>query len=534
MQPPTLHSEHDAHLQPLEPQKTTVEDFLRFETLLADLSAAFINAPAEEIDGKIEEAQRLIGEFLGADLSMLVQFSEDGKRFVGTHTWAREEPHPLPTDFDLSPFSWVTKKILARESIHYARVDDLPDDAASEKALLKRNGSRSGHMYPLVVGNTVIGALLFSVLRAERHWPCHLVRRLDLAGQVFAAVLARKQAEEALQQALAEIKRLNGKLEAENIYLRHTVHLKHDHARIVRQSQAMQRVLAQVEQVAATDATVLLLGETGTGKELLAQAVHELSRRKHRTLIEINCAALAPGLIESELFGHEKGAYTGAFTRQGGRFELADGSTLFLDEVGELPLGLQAKLLRVIEEGRFQRLGSGQTIQVDARIVAATNRNLAQAVREGRFREDLYYRLNVFPITVPPLRERSEDIAPLVSMFVQTLGERMGKVVESIPRSSLEALARYTWPGNVRELRNVVERALILSQGPVLRLEAPQEEAAAPDGMTLEDVERQHILCVLEQTRWRVRGARGAAEILGLKPSTLESKMAKLGLQRPS
>jgi transcriptional regulator with GAF, ATPase, and Fis domain len=286
--------------------------------------------------------------------------------------------------------------------------------------------------------------------------------------------------------------------------------------------------------VAATDSTVLILGETGTGKELLAHAIHNLSSRKEKQMVTVNCSALPGSLIESELFGREKGAYTSALTKRLGRFEIADGSTIFLDEISELPLELQTKLLRVLEDGRFERLGRSDSIKVDVRVVAATNRDLTKEVSQGRFREDLYYRLNVFPLTVPPLRERRGDIPLLVWTFVKEHSERMGKTIESIPRKSMEALQRYLWPGNVRELKNIIERAVILSKGPDLLIEVPPivDSERQHSKMTLEELEKRHITNVLETTGWRVRGKNGAAEILGLKPTTLDFRIKKLGIPR--
>jgi transcriptional regulator with GAF, ATPase, and Fis domain len=303
------------------------------------------------------------------------------------------------------------------------------------------------------------------------------------------------------------------------------------HSRIVGQSPAILQVLAQVEQVAPTSSSVLLLGETGTGKELFATAIHELSPRRDRAMVRVNCAAMPAALIESELFGREKGAYTGALARQIGRFEMANGSTIFLDEISELPLESQAKLLRVLQEKEIERLGSPKPIKVDVRIIAATNRDLAKAVAEGRFREDLYYRLNVFPMTVPPLRERREDIPLLVWAFVEEFSKAMGKSIQSIAKASLRRLQQYHWPGNVRELRNAIERAMILTSGSTLRIDLPVAVATpvARGLATLAEIESEHIL---KSTHWRIRGAGGAAEILGLLPTTLESRMAKLGLRR--
>jgi transcriptional regulator with GAF, ATPase, and Fis domain len=332
--------------------------------------------------------------------------------------------------------------------------------------------------------------------------------------------------------AYEEVKRCGDIRQADNGHLGEVIGVKCDRGGIVGQSAAIRSVLLQVEQVAPTSATVLLLGETGTGKDLLARALHVRSRRGDRPMVALNCAALPASLVESELFGREKGAYTGALTRQAGRFELADGSTLFLDEVGELPAETQAKLLRVLEDGRFERLGGGATVRVDVRVVAASNRDLERAVREGKFRDDLYYRLNVFPIRLPPLRQRRDDIPLLVRAFVRELAPAMGKTIESIPQEALDALQRYDWPGNVRELRNVIERALIVCADPVLHVEVPQATDSAAEDLTLAAVERRHIRYVLVRTGWRVSGRDGAAEVLGLKPATLESRIAKLGIKR--
>lgn len=348
-------------------------------------------------------------------------------------------------------------------------------------------------------------------------------------------VTERKKMEARLQAQLEEIQQLKNKLEQENIYLRDEILHQHRHEGIIAHSGAMKQILAQLEQVAATDATVLLTGETGTGKELLAQEIHNLSSRKGRTLVTINCAALPPTLIESELFGREKGAYTGALTRMAGRFEVADGSTLFLDEIGELPLDLQAKLLRVLEEGRFERVGSTMTQTVDVRVVAATNRNLTQEVAEGRFRSDLYYRLNVFPIAIPPLRKRLEDVPPLVWMFVKQNEKSLGKHIDRISRKSMEVLQRYAWPGNCRELRNIVEHAMIMCKGEILQIRSPESKSeSVPPAATLAEVDRRHIQAVLTKTGWRISGPNGAAQILGLKRTTLQAKIKKLGIQRPT
>jgi formate hydrogenlyase transcriptional activator len=339
-----------------------------------------------------------------------------------------------------------------------------------------------------------------------------------------------------LRTAIAEIKTLKDQLEAENIYFRQQIKMKHRLGHIIGKSDGLKYVLYRAEQVAPANTTVLILGETGTGKELIAAAIHNMSPRKERPLITVNCAALPANLIESELFGREKGAFTGADTRQVGRFEIANGSTLCLDEIGELPLELQAKLLRVIQHGEFERLGSSHTTKVDTRIVATTNRDLEEEVRNGRFRQDLYYRLNVFPITVPPLRQRKEDIPLLVEAFIGRYARKLGKQITSVPKKTIKTLQDYPWPGNVRELESVLERAVILCSGPVLQLADTLESSSltlSSTLRTLEEVERKQILKILSETRWRIEGKDGAAAILGLHPSTLRARMHKLGILRP-
>ena len=343
----------------------------------------------------------------------------------------------------------------------------------------------------------------------------------------------QKEAEIDLKKAFEVINRLKEQLEAENVYLRKEIELHHKHGEIICQSDSIKNALKLVEQVAGTDSTVLILGETGTGKELMAQSIHNLSKRKNRPMVKVNCAAIPANLIESELFGREKGAYTGASTTQAGRFEVADGSSLFLDEIGELPSELQAKLLRVIQDGSLERLGSNKTIKVDVRIVAATNRDLEQAVEDGKFRSDLYYRLNVFPIFVPPLRERHEDILPLVWSFIREFEKEMGRQIQSISNKDVQALHSYSWPGNVRELKNLIERSMILTKDSALYIEMPKmSESGRSRNKTLDEIEKDYIISVLEKTKWRVRGENGAAKILGLKPTTLDSRMKKLGIKR--
>ena len=350
-------------------------------------------------------------------------------------------------------------------------------------------------------------------------------------------VVEHKQTEEELRKALEEIEKLKEQLQADYTYLREEIKLEHNFNEIIGESNALKYVLFKIEQIANIDTTVLILGETGTGKELVARAIHNMSPRKNRPLVKVDCATLPPNLIESELFGHEKGSFTGSQERNIGRFELAHGSTIFLDEIGELPLELQSKLLRVIQDGEFERLGSSSSIKVDVRIIAATNRNLEKEIRKGNFRQDLWYRLNVFPITVPPLRQRVEDLHLLVNAFVNKFSKKIGKTIEKITQDNMNILKNYSWPGNVRELQNVIERAVINTQGSTLcladKLESPLDvEVTTNRRKNLKIVEHDCIINVLEETNWKIEGKNGAAAILGLNPSTLRSRMRNLGIRR--
>ena len=356
--------------------------------------------------------------------------------------------------------------------------------------------------------------------------------------QLSQEIEERKGTEESLRSAYAENKQLKDRFQAENIYLHKVIDREYNFGEIIGRSNALEYVFFKIEQVAPQEATVLLLGETGTGKGLVARSIHGKSSRKDRPMITVNCSALPANLIESELFGREKGAFTGSHDRQVGRFELADNSTLFLDEIGEMPIDLQTKLLRVIQDGEFERLGSPKTIKVNVRIIASTNRNLEEEIRKGRFREDLFYRLNVFPITIPPLRQRKEDIPILVDYFVAKFNKKTGKKIETVSKDTLNVLQEYDWPGNVRELESIVERAVITSQGTGLQILDRFEnslkdcEQEARDGKSLATLERDHILQALEKTGWRIEGGKGAAAMLGLNPSTLRGRMRKEGIRR--
>lgn len=404
------------------------------------------------------------------------------------------------------------------------------------------SGIKSGCSVPLISHQKTLGVLSLGSLRES----AFTEDDVELLGEIGKRIAI------AVENALAyrEISALKARLQEENVYLQEEIRQQHNFKEIIGASPALKKVLRQVETVASTDSTVLLLGETGTGKELVARAIHSLSARRERTLVKLNCASIPAGLLESELFGHEKGAFTGAISQRIGRFELAHKGTLFLDEVGDIALDLQPKLLRVLQEQEFERLGSTRTQKVDVRLIAATNVNLEQLVADKQFRSDLYYRLNVFPITIPPLRDRREDIPVLARWFTQKFASRMRKPIRSIPARTFAALAEYHWPGNVRELENLIERAVILSPGPELQVALPElspraavipAEAAGQnvnleraETMRLEDAERAHILRALRDTNWIIGGPRGAASKLGLNRSTLRSKMVKLGINRPS
>ena len=654
----------------MSPETTSLhaelEERLRFETLIADLSSKFVNLPAGEVDREIMDAERRICEVLGLDISALWQLSDEAPGFFTvTHYYSAPgrsatsragEGRGFPLVSDSNCWPAASLPFLRWRSCR-RRPPTTGKSAASF-------GIKSNLTIPLSVGGgRPFGILGLNTTRAEREWPDVLVKRLQLLAQIFANALSRKraeeafrasdallqagadlaglgcyevnfaerrcyiddrfheicdvpagrhpsllpvqlwterlhpedsprvleardklhdgrierisieyrylhptqgqkwihhiarvaardatartvrsygairditpqkQAEEALLKSYAEIERLKDKLQAESDYLKAEVKVTQAHGEVIGKSPAIRKVLSQAEQVAPTDSSVLISGETGTGKELIAQTIHRLSSRGSHVMVKVNCAALPAALVESELFGREKGAFTGALMRQIGRFEVADGSTIFLDELGELSLEVQAKLLRVLQDGQFERLGSPRTIKVNVRVIGATNRDLREEVRKGRFREDLYYRLNVFPIRVPPLRERIEDIPLLVWAFLEEFSSRMGKRITRVPRKTMEILQRHPWPGNIRELRNVIEHSTIITTGDTLRV--PMFEQAPPEALpveTLADSEREHITKALEKTAWRIKGPKGAAALLGLKPSTLYKRMLKLGI----
>jgi PAS domain S-box-containing protein len=515
-----------------EARNLAIEGRIQFEKLVAELSVKFINLPTDHVRPAIEVALRRIGEELELDRCSLYRLRGDGTAFDPI-SWRRPGVPDAPASVSgAEAFPWILGRLRDGQVVCFSGVDELPDP---DRETARSFGVRSSVTVPLSVAGQSVGAVAFHVLREERQWEPDVVHRLTVIAAAFGNVLARQDSEEALRKRIAEVQNVRDRLDAENAYLRREAQERLRSHGVVGKSEAVQRVLEQVRQVAGTDSTVLLMGETGTGKELFATEIHELSGRRGRPMVRVNCAAIPATLIESELFGREKGAFTGALARQAGRFELADHSTIFLDEIGDLPLDVQVKLLRVIEERQIERLGSPRSIHVDTRIVAATHRNLEQRISNGTFREDLFYRLNVFPIVVPPLRERVEDIPLLVWRFVEEFASAFGKRIDEIPKDNMLALQRYAWPGNIRELRNIVERAMIGATQPCLTVTVPATNSAGAKKVssTLADVEREHIRMVLEMCGWRIRGVGGAAERLGLRPTTLETRMAKMGLTRP-
>jgi formate hydrogenlyase transcriptional activator len=458
-----------------------------------------------------------------------VALLRDGGTRVGLHAM---EPK-LPPEFEeaigsISPEDTPFGVALASGKPMQAAVADL----SSIPELIRRHADATRVkrvcFLPLTTPHRTLGGLVLARVSPEPFSEQELERAAQAAGQIAIAI------ENAL--AFHEIAALKDRLALENLYLEDEIRGEQHFEEIIGESRALHRVLAQARSVAPTDTAVLLLGETGTGKELVARAIHSMSERKARAVVTVNCAASPAGLLESEWFGHEKGAFTGALTQKIGRFELAHQGTLFLDEIGDVPLDLQAKLLRALQEHEIERLGSTRQIRVDFRLIAATNRDLEDMVANREYRADLYYRLNVFPIRVPPLRDRREDIPPLVRYFVQRYAKRLRRSIDSVSKESMDALCRWHWPGNVRELQNVIERAVILSQGPTLKVPISEFESGPPpagEATTLEDAERAHILQALEQTGWVIGGPHGAANRLGLKRTTLVSTMRRLGVVRP-
>ena len=521
---------------------------LEFETLISDTSAALMLATGREVKAAIETAVSKVRAFFRADRCVLLTVQADRRAVNVTAGSYASGVMPVGEEINLAElFPWSYQKLVVEGTAIRGQTAHLPPEAAADRANRELLGIKSFLTVPIFAGAEVTHLVVLNSVAAERDWPVGYLPRLRLLGDLMVAAVHRQKSFDKLEAAHNEVKRLRDRLEQENIFLLKEAQSHAGDDLVAGRSPVIRRALDLAAQVATTNATVLLVGETGTGKERFATYIHQASARAGRHMVRVNCSAIPSALMESELFGREKGAYTGALSKQIGRFELAHGSTLFLDEIGDLPLEVQVKLLRVLQERTIERLGSPVSIPVDVRIIAATNSDLEASIRAGAFRSDLYYRLNVFPIVVPPLRERREDIPALVETLVEELSTDMRKRIDSVDRASIEALTRYHWPGNIRELRNVLERAMILASGPTLFVAAPPSApsvpspaSAAPAAVTLgamnghlDLVERDHILRVLEDTGWRIRGRNAAADVLGLKPTTLEARMARLGIHRP-
>lgn len=520
-----------ARTQPLSTASSLVSsaDRVEFETLLSDISAQLISVTSELLEETILSALGSVRCFFQADRCGLLSSTANLDIVRVAYGAFEEGVSHVSSEVNLAiVFPWIWRRLMVdRMPVVISRLADLPSEASVDRANCEAMPTRSFLNVPIQSSTGKLYVVVINRVHEDGEWPEEFVPRLRLLGEMLVNALER-------ERALVDLRLAQERLEHENMYLRKEVQERLGAERIDGRSAAIRRTLELAEQVAATDSTVLLLGETGTGKERFASYIHEHSWRGKRPMIRVNCSAIPTSLIESELFGREKGAYTGALSKQIGRFELAHASTLFLDEIGELPIEMQVKLLRVLESRTIERLGNPRPIPVDVRIIAATNRNLAGAIRDGRFRQDLFYRLNIFPISIPPLRERPEDIPLFIDAFTDELSGRMGKRIEKVDTVCLEAAMRYAWPGNVRELRNTVERAMILTTGSTLRLFVPETETCevAPENGARAG-ERAHLLQVLNDTGWRIRGAHGAAMLLGLNPTTLESRIKKLGLIRP-
>jgi len=505
---------------------------LGFQRLVTDVAATFGAIDPDGVDRAVVDSLGQIAKALQLDWGIVWKSHSGDATAVPTHHWLQPSCASRPEPISIAPIPFVASTVESGDACCFEKLQDVPDPG--DRETLRRLGIRCAAVVPLPRTDGVLRAMAFGSVTREQEWAPTIIERLRLVAGIIGQAFGRRDSHRSLQKALAEIHRLRGRLPCADVERRREVKLLRVSQPIVSESAAIQQVLGQIEQVAPTPATVLLLGETGTGKELMAQAIHDMSPRHQRPMIRVSCAAIPAALIESELFGRERGAYTGALSRQIGRFEAANQSTLFLDEIGDLPMEVQVKLLRVVQDRVIERLGSTQPIKVDVRIIAATNRNLEDAVREKTFREDLFYRLNVFPVVIPPLRERVEDIPALVWSFIDEFSSLFGKAIETISKENLRELQRYPWPGNVRELRNIIERAVIVATDRHLVVPTPQlgQRPTPQTDMTLSALEIEHIRSVLASTNWRVRGAGGAAQRLGLKPTTLESRMARLGITR--
>jgi formate hydrogenlyase transcriptional activator len=499
----------------------------RLRTLLDINNAIVTKLTREELFTAISEVLARVIKFDRLALAMYDPESDVLRLVTYAGPYHRDDYTPIGRVLDLND-SPAGRAFLNQKPVLRRDLETERQTSSEQRAY--GHGFKSLCALPVTIRGRRIGAITVGSLAKNQYTEADAEFLMEIANQIAIAVDNMKSHE--------ETEALKARFEAEAIYLQEEIKTEHNFEEIIGQSAPVRQLLRNVEQVAPTEATVLIQGETGTGKELVARAVHDRSRRKDRPLVKVNCGSIPAGLVESELFGHEKGAFTGAMQRRVGRFELANGGTIFLDEVTELPVDTQVKLLRVLQEGEFERVGSSQTIKVDVRAIAATNRDLKEVVKNGTFRSDLFYRLNVFPLAVPPLRERKDDIPLLVNFFLSKFGKKLGKEVRGVSQKSMDSLLHYDWPGNVRELQNIVERAVVLASGPIVQIdrammrsgETAQESAVD----TLENAERNHILRALNETHWVVHGKKGAAELLGINPSTLRSRMEKLGINRPA
>jgi len=523
--------------------RAALESRRRYQELLATISSRLVTAPVEKADEVLEQSMLELCRYVGADRTALMWYDQESKHVDLAHsiTSAGER---FEAPISLSSFPLSTEQLRQNLVVRVDDVDNPPAEVAGDCEHFIGRGLTSFIALPLAIDGEVHGVSTYVYTGNKRTWKDQEINDLRVFAELFGSFVMRCRSRHALDEALRKLRTATDRLEAENVYLREEIERNQGFDEIIGQSDPMLRCLHMVELVADTSTPVLLLGETGTGKELMARAIHEHSERRHRPLVKVNCAALPANLIESELFGYEKGAFTGADSAKRGRFDLANGSTLFLDEIGDIPLELQPKLLRALQEGEIERLGGSKAITVDVRIIAATNRNLAEAVRNGEFRSDLFYRINTYPIELPPLRDRGDDIQLLTNHFVNVHSRSLGRKTVAISAEMMRQLRKYSWPGNVRELDGVIQRALISSSSPVLQLADPLNGDAAEQQLELPQVlsttiadlrvvERQHILSVLEETNWKIAGGSGAAARLGLPPSTLRSKMKKLSIARP-
>jgi formate hydrogenlyase transcriptional activator len=512
------------------------QDVPPFERLAIRLSSSFSVLQAEDVDTSVLWALEEIGTAFDADECTLIAYGHGGSASV-VQSWA-VQPHPALNGKDLSQLPWLVERVARNAVTIITPTADVPHAAERDVAYNAHSGVAVRLGVPVVVGSRVMYGLIVGSRKRHADWSGAVIERFRLAGEILGSSLARVQHVTAAHGRVSAIDPAAPESDGEAIPASKPA----ADNRVIAASASMRVVLQRVDQVSPLDATVLLLGETGTGKELLARAVHDGSRRRRHQLICVNCAALPATLIESELFGHERGAFTGATTMRQGRFELADGGTIFLDEIGDLAFELQAKLLRVLQEGEFERVGSSKTRRVDVRVIAATHVDLDGAVEEGRFRPDLFYRLSVFPITLPPLRDRPEDIPELVWLFIRRHERHLGRRITRVPVDVMRRLQSHGWPGNVRELENVIARAMIHSAAGTLQLdESPRTEArgkkvavsATESGETLDAVQRRHIERVLRECGGRINGAGNAANRLGLHPNTLRFRIKKLGVEKP-